>query len=1159
MPSEVSEQEIEREINTLRNLRRRSVTSAGPGALPLDPDLPPPSPTSRSPYSHDGSTSYSSNDDITLSTPDGLDGDEAGLFWVPAHLHPELAPGEFRAFLKSHTHPDPTHADGAEAGEAPGLSRSPSWVSRNPSRRGVEGLGRKRSMLSRQYQPKPGDNVEQERPPLPSRRPSSIYGGRSGEKGLTLEDLQKLEELVEEADEVDDDPNTMRTLLRRSLSMNVAPGFLQDDIPQGGDEADAPLVVPRPGSILRRSARTKIRKAGLQGDGGGHRFAATRKGRTTAAPHIEIPGLEDDDSSDQTHHRPGSDENETEDTSADSHNEQFHDAVQHLEVRRGSDESTDEANIFDSYARDSRSSSMSSSSRDHSSPSPESSPPGKKLSLPPVITSGPITADPSEDWFRTDYDKTPTQENVADPMKGLRRPSPGAEVSGDRPAIPLISSGPTLQVPGVEGTVPKPSLSATPQQRSSTLPTPQTDLPPGMAPPQRSSIPPSVAVQQQQPGMTPVNLEKVTLARTDSGVSTASSATSTSTASKEKEKKGGFFSKKDKKDKDGKGKKEKDRFLGSLFGGSKKKQEEPSSSVANFSSAGPAAAAALLGSSKSAKSLGHPPSPSLSSQGFNSFARYPIHVERAVYRLSHIKLANARRPLYEQVLISNLMFWYLGVIGRNVSEEKKAGSSNGDEKKEEAKPVIVKGTPPKPADSGSAGKLSPVNMNSPKSSSPVPAVMANSSNVETLSPQPVSNKKTSLSKPERARDGRNHEAAVRTPQYGMQNAQVDHELRSGPVMKPPQQQQQPPQHQQPPPLQRPPIQNQQSIPPLGVYNHPQAYPPQQQQRTSPQQLPPPQQQRSMSPNAPGRTMSPPVNGQGQRPPSGGGDIYQGHQPGMVHRDLQGPPRGLPQSSFGPPPPGGGGPPSPLDERRDPRQRTMSNPNHALPPPAGGPNTAGMRRVVTDGRAPSEVGAPASRPMYPQHSGPQPGQIFQYPGSSPTTNGPPSPFPPRPTVSPGPQPGQIFNPALAPGAPQPGQIFQHPQYSPSQGQRPLPPPGGGGAGGWEPPQRLPPGAGPPQWAPGHPRPPPLAGPPSLGPAAGSPPYDPRRAAPPHPHPHPHPQQHPHPQGHGPPAPYNAHQAFFGHPQVRPGQPIPGTGPQPGQVYNAYPGGSYGHHR
>lgn len=45
---------------------------------------------------------------------------------------------------------------------------------------------------------------------------------------------------------------------------------------------------------------------------------------------------------------------------------------------------------------------------------------------------------------------------------------------------------------------------------------------------------------------------------------------------------------------------------------------------------------------------------------FNS-NRLPLHVERAIYRLSHMKLADPRRPLRQQVLISNLMFWYLSI------------------------------------------------------------------------------------------------------------------------------------------------------------------------------------------------------------------------------------------------------------------------------------------------------------------------------------------------------------------------------------------------------------------------------------------------------------------------------------------------------------------
>ncbi|WRT69104.1 uncharacterized protein IL334_006088 [Kwoniella shivajii] len=1167
MPSsEVSEQEIERERNTLRNLRRRSINSSGPGALAVDPDLPPPSPHSRPESS--GSL-YDTGDDITLSTPDGLDGQDAGLFWVPAHLHPELAPGEFRAFLKSHTHPDPTNADVTEAGEAPGLSKSPSWLARNPSTSrgggagggggGNEGLGRKRSMLSRQYQPKPGDNVENEVPPLPMRRPASIYGGRSGEKGLTLNDLQKLEELVDEADE-EEDPETMRTLLRRSLSMNVSPGFLQDDIPIGGETDDAPLIPSRPGSILRRSVRTKIRgKPGATGDGGGHRFAATRKGRMTAAPQRELPVFDDEfDYSDRMKKSStstsagGSDEN----VSAESHEQEdkevFHDTVQHLEERRGSDESTDEAHIFDSYARDSRSSSMSSSSHDQStSPSPESSPPGKKLSLPPVIMTTPYQADGS-DWFTkdSDYDRTPTQESVRDPLGGLRRTSPGAELGSERPAIPSLSTaGTNLTVPE-ELSLQYHQSNTTPQQRPTSLPTSQYELPPGMAPPvQRSSLPPGMALQQQQQQqqqqqieqpqapqpveqkMTPVSIASTNLARTDSAVSTASS-TASKEKEKDKQKKGGLFGKKDKKDKDGKGKKDKDRFLGSLFG-SKKKQEEISS-VSNFSSAGPAAAAALLGSSKSAKSLGVPPSPSPTSPGFSSYARYPIHVERAVYRLSHIKLANARRPLYEQVLISNLMFWYLGVIGRNVSEEKKTASNNPEEKKDEVK-APVKGTPPKPADSGSAGKALP-RTNPIESPSPTPGPGQLSAS---------SSKKSSLTKPERARDGRNNEAPMRAPSYGMQNAQVDHEMRS-----------QPPTSKPSPPLQRPP--SQQSIPPSQNFNaHPQQQHPHPHQTPSQPQQQHPQQSNHQQPprplpqNSPQRAMSqpPPVGagpGPGPRSPIEG---YHRHSP--PPQNIQGPPRGLPQSSFGPPPTSNNGPPPPLaqpiltglDERRDPRQRTLSNP---VPPQ--GINTAGMRRVVTDGRSPtSPLDGQSPRPIYPQHSGPQPGQIFHHPSQQP--NGPASPFPPRPNQSTGPQPGQLFN------APQPGQMYgrpppppppqhqhQHQQYG--HGQRPLPPPGAGpphpqqsGGSNWEPPQRLPPGAGPPQTY----RPPPQ----SLGPGPlhnqgplppqNGPPYDPRR---------------------GPQQPYSPQQAFYGgQPPPRPQGP-----PQVGQVYGYQntPAG-YGHHR
>jgi len=44
------------------------------------------------------------------------------------------------------------------------------------------------------------------------------------------------------------------------------------------------------------------------------------------------------------------------------------------------------------------------------------------------------------------------------------------------------------------------------------------------------------------------------------------------------------------------------------------------------------------------------------------YARFPIHIERAIYRLSHLKLANPRRPLLQQVLLSNFMYSYLAKV-----------------------------------------------------------------------------------------------------------------------------------------------------------------------------------------------------------------------------------------------------------------------------------------------------------------------------------------------------------------------------------------------------------------------------------------------------------------------------------------------------------------
>ncbi|KAJ3355455.1 hypothetical protein HDU83_003433 [Entophlyctis luteolus] len=46
---------------------------------------------------------------------------------------------------------------------------------------------------------------------------------------------------------------------------------------------------------------------------------------------------------------------------------------------------------------------------------------------------------------------------------------------------------------------------------------------------------------------------------------------------------------------------------------------------------------------------------------YNGFPRFPLHIEKIIYQLSHAKLAQPRRPLLHQVMISNLMLYILSV------------------------------------------------------------------------------------------------------------------------------------------------------------------------------------------------------------------------------------------------------------------------------------------------------------------------------------------------------------------------------------------------------------------------------------------------------------------------------------------------------------------
>ncbi|KAJ5256353.1 hypothetical protein N7505_011504 [Penicillium chrysogenum] len=192
---------VAQELHNLAAIRRMSMDVAAAG----DPDLPgfapPPSP--------------SADED-----------DASRLFWVPARLHPELAPKEFKSFLDS-------KADHIKR-------RSGEYSTLGSERQGSGGgLQRKRSMLSRQIDNSSGYTDGADR--LEHQRSQS-----SKRDGMLSPNLQQLESLVDDSQPVDKE-----SLVRGMQNIGIA-----------GNE-DRPILPPTPlGNSLRRSTRTQYKKAG---------------------------------------------------------------------------------------------------------------------------------------------------------------------------------------------------------------------------------------------------------------------------------------------------------------------------------------------------------------------------------------------------------------------------------------------------------------------------------------------------------------------------------------------------------------------------------------------------------------------------------------------------------------------------------------------------------------------------------------------------------------------------------------------------------------------------------------------------------------------------------------------------------------------------------
>ena len=234
---------VAQELSNLQAIRRMSMN-----VDTADPDLP----------SFGGSYSGGSAPSSPSSQDD--DHDPSKLFWVPARLHPELAPKEFKTFIEDRVDKIRRRSGGEDSLSPDGLDRSGSSSS----------LQRKKSMLSHQIDTR--DHYEDGAERLMRKRSKGIRV----EGHTTVESLSELEALVK-------DPSQ---LIRR-MSLDVTRRSQDSGVEV--DPADDAPILPA-GGTLKRSTRTTYRKGSVKKGERGERFFSKRaQHRHTGSDTEEAP------------------------------------------------------------------------------------------------------------------------------------------------------------------------------------------------------------------------------------------------------------------------------------------------------------------------------------------------------------------------------------------------------------------------------------------------------------------------------------------------------------------------------------------------------------------------------------------------------------------------------------------------------------------------------------------------------------------------------------------------------------------------------------------------------------------------------------------------------------------------------------------------------
>ncbi|KAF9437210.1 hypothetical protein BGZ76_001613 [Entomortierella beljakovae] len=535
----------------------------------ISPDIPNvESPSSQSPNSNDDQEEMK---EVQIETSD-----PSHLFWVPFHLHPEIAPNEYNRWLSKHG-VDDTDSDGT-------LTRRKGSVSR------------RKSVLSTQYNP------EDDRDEPPS-MPKTI-----AEESRSQEFLSTLQTPLDQTDQL---PLKSRTSLRRSVSLSVSSPTTSNDVRHSasrlrentnvsGEHLPVSLVdlgpQPRPASVPDISLLEDTDATQRGGDTQpSKRFVSTLRdpSKPTITTYIEPHLLE--------------------------------------QQRKENEDAT------------------------KSSESPSSF----RISAPAKLES-PMTESPSVDTVESERKEKPDHYTVSYPIP------PPVKLSQNLLQQPLAQqpSSPKTSPTQISG-----------KQRNSS----QEGAPTHAKKPSTWSWlwGKEKGSEKAADSLTPTI--NTSLPNTNKSVTSPSSQVSSTEASNQLLPSPDVSVKKQS-------------TLAMLFSRNGKSSSSPSLKAQTIAAENTSAFNTVSGQS-----------PSKDKQKYSNYNRLPIHIERAIYRLSHVKLANPRRPLHEQVLISNMMFWYLGVIQQqqllqqqaeqqqllqhipNLKENMKASNSKDDLKEQKSK------------------------------------------------------------------------------------------------------------------------------------------------------------------------------------------------------------------------------------------------------------------------------------------------------------------------------------------------------------------------------------------------------------------------------------------------------------------------------------------